>query len=372
MVQSSASIYERIRAIVELKPITLFFSYSRDDHPFAARLAQDLTVAGGWVWLDQRDISPGERWDAAVENALARCDTVIAILSPSSVSSPHVLDEISFGLEKDKRIVPVLYRECAIPLRLGRIQYLDFQTDYDQGLQRLMATLGMPASDAEQRKRGAGGSDGWRRPRRFLRIPSRRWMGLGICASILVAAAAGYRLVGILNVHQAERPVKSTSEQRPVEVAPTSGSAIPKVPAPVPQTSESRSTPSIAEKLTGTWRSEVFTDTNVSSPKPQQYYFLLKVVGGRLFGSVQYVEPPGKPGGLGWGIGNGKLNGNEFTFDYIGGWKQNDGNGHLTDVKESFAGVLRGDRIDFTYQREHSVPIEFTATKVSSRTTLSE
>jgi hypothetical protein len=111
------------------EPPTAFFSYSRDDREFAFRLAEDLKATGARVWLDQRNITPGERWDRAIEDALLNCTCLIVILSPSSVRSVNVLDEVSFALEKEKQIVPVLYHDCAIPLRIRRVQYLDFRTD---------------------------------------------------------------------------------------------------------------------------------------------------------------------------------------------------------------------------------------------------
>jgi hypothetical protein len=103
---------------------------------------------------------------------------------------------------------------------------------------------------------------------------------------------------------------------------------------------------------------EVFSD-----PDPQ-YYFSLKAAGARLFGSVRLVEPPGHPTGIVHGVGNGKIDGDKISFEYIGGWKHQDPQGNLREVKESFYGLVSGDQIQFTYQREDSAPIEFTAKKV--------
>ena len=52
----------------------------------------------------------------------------------------------------------------------------------------------------------------------------------------------------------------------------------------------------------------------------------------------------------------------------IGGWKHQDPQGNLREVKESFYGLVSGDQIQFTYQREDSAPIEFTAKKVVGST----
>jgi beta-lactam-binding protein with PASTA domain len=120
-----------------------FFSYSREDSEFTLRLAGDLKSAGANVWLDQLDIAPGQRWDRSVEDALTNCPRLLVVLSPSSINSTNVLDEVSFALENQKTVVPVLYRDCAIPFRLRRIQYLDFRADYAHALKGLLKTLGV-------------------------------------------------------------------------------------------------------------------------------------------------------------------------------------------------------------------------------------
>src|SRR5215471_4481436 len=82
-----------------------FFSYCRDDSDFALRLAEDLKAAGAAVWMDQLDIEPGMRWDRAVEDALNHCPRILVILSPLSVKSDNVRDEISFALRKQKVVI---------------------------------------------------------------------------------------------------------------------------------------------------------------------------------------------------------------------------------------------------------------------------
>ena len=122
---------------------TTFFSYSREDSEFVLRLAKDMRAAGAKVWLDQLDISPGQRWDSAVEAALRASPRQIAVLSPAAVSSDNVMDEISFALEEHKQVIPVLLHDCRIPFRLRRVQHIDFRTDYDHGLRELLKALGV-------------------------------------------------------------------------------------------------------------------------------------------------------------------------------------------------------------------------------------
>ncbi len=118
-----------------------FFSYSREDSEFALRLASDLRAAGSAVWIDQLDIGPGQLWDRAVQSALENCPSVLIILSPASVNSDNVMDEVSFALDQKKTLIPVLYRDCDIPFRIRRFQHIDFRTEYERMLQELKKCL---------------------------------------------------------------------------------------------------------------------------------------------------------------------------------------------------------------------------------------
>jgi len=120
-----------------------FFSYSREDSQFAFRLAKDLKDAGAAVWIDQLDIEPGQDWDIAVEAAVARCPRMLLVLSPISVQSRNVRNEIAFALDEKKSIIPVLYQDCMVPLQLRRVQHIDFRTDYEHGLKSLLKVLGV-------------------------------------------------------------------------------------------------------------------------------------------------------------------------------------------------------------------------------------
>ena len=122
---------------------TAFVSYNRADAEFVLRLAEDLKAAGADVWVDQSEPEPGTPLDIKIQEALAACPKVLIILSPASVNSGHVHDEVSFALSKQKSVIPVLCRNCEIPSRLRRFQYIDFRTDYASALAVLLRTLGV-------------------------------------------------------------------------------------------------------------------------------------------------------------------------------------------------------------------------------------
>lgn len=136
-----------------------FISYSREDSEFALRLAQDLKAAGAFVWLDQMDISPGVPWDNAIEDALNAAPMMLLVLSPSSSRSNNVRNEISFALEAGKIIIPVLYQDCIVPLRLQRNQRIDFRADYARGLTLLLTYLHVKNPDPEVLERAANGDN---------------------------------------------------------------------------------------------------------------------------------------------------------------------------------------------------------------------
>jgi len=120
-----------------------FVSYSRTDSDFAVKLASDLRAKGADVWLDQLDIEAGSRWDTAVEGALGRSARLLVLLTPKSVASQNVLDEVSYALDEGKAVLPVLVEPCAIPMRMRRLHYVDFTRGYEAGVARLLTTLGV-------------------------------------------------------------------------------------------------------------------------------------------------------------------------------------------------------------------------------------
>lgn len=119
----------------------IFFSYSRADSAFVLKLAKDLRDAGIDLWLDQLDIQPGSHWDSSIQAALNESHSLIIVLSKTSVASENVMDEVSFALENNKTVIPVIIAECTPPFRLSRLQRIDFIQDYQTGLNQLLETL---------------------------------------------------------------------------------------------------------------------------------------------------------------------------------------------------------------------------------------
>jgi len=217
-----------------LKPAQLaFFSYAHEDAEFAQRLAKDLRAGGAAVWIDRLDIKPGQRWDRAIEDALAKCPQLLVILSPDATESTNVMDEVSLALEEGKTVLPVVHRQCKIPFRLRRLQYVDLTLNYNEGLGRLLETLGfaVPSSKvpedaideeltrpsthdggAEEGKFPSHAAPGEREPTE--RVPKKRARSVMVVvgmAAVLIALAFLAVVVNVIK-QQKKRPSEQTAQ----------------------------------------------------------------------------------------------------------------------------------------------------------------
>jgi formylglycine-generating enzyme required for sulfatase activity len=133
--------------------MTTFISYSRVNSDFAVRLAQDLKSADFDVWLDQLDIPTGARWDDEIEKALEKSAAFMIILSPESIQSQNVKDEIGYAIDAGKHILPVVIENCKVPFRLRRFQYVDFTgKPYEQSLEKIRYLLANISKSAAMEK----------------------------------------------------------------------------------------------------------------------------------------------------------------------------------------------------------------------------
>jgi hypothetical protein len=120
---------------------TCFLSYSRADEEFAVRLANDLQALGVAMWVDRFNIRPSEHWDRAIERAIRACQKMVVILSPRSVASENVADEISLAIDAGKPVIPVMIEHCDLPLRLTRRHLIDATLGYDAALRQCFAEI---------------------------------------------------------------------------------------------------------------------------------------------------------------------------------------------------------------------------------------
>jgi hypothetical protein len=123
----------------------IFISYSRLDSEFVNRLIGELDSKGLKVWIDRDDIEGGEKWRAAIVQAISLCRAFLLILSPNSANSRNVSTELTLAENKERRIIPIIYQACDIPdgmqYQLAELQRIDFTQSYEEAIKRLIRVL---------------------------------------------------------------------------------------------------------------------------------------------------------------------------------------------------------------------------------------
>lgn len=95
----------------------LFISYSHKDSALIYPEIERLHKLGFRIWYDE-GIDPGNEWPDEVAKALDRCSFFIVFISPRSVESKNVRNEINFALSKHKQFLAVHVEETSMPLGL--------------------------------------------------------------------------------------------------------------------------------------------------------------------------------------------------------------------------------------------------------------
>jgi hypothetical protein len=196
----------------------VFISYSRRDLSFVEQLVSDLKRTGIDVWYDLSGLEGGSRWRIEIQKAIKNSDFVIVVISPDSVESEWVEREYLFASNLKKKILPIMYRECELPMSFLDLNYVDAQGDnYSQNFDKITRFLdreALPASSLENT---------WSAKR--LSVAS--FVGLGTVAVLGILA---FFLLNGRNVGN-DSPLTSTPQQTPVEGTATSESGMSSVVA---------------------------------------------------------------------------------------------------------------------------------------------
>jgi hypothetical protein len=141
---------------------TVFLAHSGKDKRFVRRLAADLAEHGVRVWLDEAEILVGDSLVSKISAAIREMEYLAVVLSPESVESPWVQREVEMAMNdeiegKKVKVLPILYRKCAVPGFLAGKAWADFTTDggYRHGIERLLARFSVTAEER------LGLFDGW-------------------------------------------------------------------------------------------------------------------------------------------------------------------------------------------------------------------
>jgi hypothetical protein len=110
----------------------IFLSYASDNRNIAEPIALTLRARGHQVFLDKDDLPTASSYDLQIARAVAECDLMIYLISPSSVKQGrYTLTELSFARKRWPsavgRVIPVQVAETPladIPAYLKSVQIL--------------------------------------------------------------------------------------------------------------------------------------------------------------------------------------------------------------------------------------------------------
>jgi hypothetical protein len=102
----------------------IFISYSHKDKQYVHLLAENLEQEGFNVWIDDR-MDYGSDWPIEIQQRLDYCDALILIMSPRSIVSKWVQNELNRALRKGKPIFPLLLEGKEPWLAVESTQYVD-------------------------------------------------------------------------------------------------------------------------------------------------------------------------------------------------------------------------------------------------------
>ena len=125
----------------------IFLCHSSKDKLFVKRLAEGLTANGIDVWVDYRDILPGQEFLKRIEEGIAGCDFILVILTPNFILGPWANRELQMAIEREVHdgrvtVIPLLKKECDIPKILRIKSYADFRkVRFDKGLISLLLSI---------------------------------------------------------------------------------------------------------------------------------------------------------------------------------------------------------------------------------------
>jgi hypothetical protein len=110
--------------------LRVFLSYAAADSAYAHKLHYILSQRLNLRIFTDKALSAGEDWKSKLKNELAQCDIFVVLLSPNSVQSAWVLQELGAAWMLEKPILPIVTDSqvlTRIPVELRNVQLVDIQ-----------------------------------------------------------------------------------------------------------------------------------------------------------------------------------------------------------------------------------------------------
>ena len=103
----------------------IFVSYAHKDKKIVYPEIKRFYEFGYRIWYDE-GIPPTVKWAQKIAKSIIDCELFLVFITPNSVASENVKDEIHLAYDEKKTILAIYLKESQLPielkLRLSRIQ----------------------------------------------------------------------------------------------------------------------------------------------------------------------------------------------------------------------------------------------------------
>ena len=93
--------------MAEMTERDVFISHEKTDGDVALELAARLRAAGFSTWCYEEDSTAGGSYLVQIDRAIEAARSMVVIISPHSIRSPHVRNEVVRAYESQKRFIPI-------------------------------------------------------------------------------------------------------------------------------------------------------------------------------------------------------------------------------------------------------------------------
>jgi TIR domain len=128
----------------------VFVSYAREDRPATEVIVDRLVSEGVQVWVDYRNLRPGERWELVIERAIPASRYFLALISKFALSKTgYFQKEVKTAWAVAERypdsevfVIPARLEECEVhDAKFAQLHRIDFFPDASIGLEQLLQFL---------------------------------------------------------------------------------------------------------------------------------------------------------------------------------------------------------------------------------------
>lgn len=123
----------------------VFISHSSIDKPFVRRLSRRLQNGGYQVWLDEKELVPGDKLAESVSKALESASVVLVVVSSAAIKSKWLAFELNKATQKmiegSCRVIPIIKEKVNLPPEVQGLLYADFTGSFVLGYKSVLTAL---------------------------------------------------------------------------------------------------------------------------------------------------------------------------------------------------------------------------------------